>query len=94
MLIGASLVLSLATGMQTPRGTLPVRINPNTASVASLARLPAVGLTRAQAIVAYRERIRQETDRSTVFTCPDDLEHIDGIGPKTAAGMAGWLRFE
>ncbi len=92
--IGAILVLPLTTGEQPLPGRLATRINPNTASVGSLTRLPGVGLTRAKAIVAYRDRIRQETTCSTVFACPGDLEHVDGIGPKTAAGLAGWLQFE
>ena len=92
--IGASLILSLAAGSPGPGGRLSMRINPNTAPAASLTRLPGVGLTRAQAIVAYRRRVGRETGRSAAFACPDDLEHIDGIGPKTVAGMADWLRFE
>ncbi len=72
---------------------LPGRLNPNTATVSSLARLPRVGLTRASAIVAYRTRVRHETGREAAFRCPDDLQQIKGIGPKTVADIAPWLDF-
>ena len=69
------------------------RLNPNTASSASLARLPGIGLTRASAIVAYRERIHSEEGLDMAFTCPEDLQKVKGIGPHTAEEMAPWLDF-
>lgn len=68
------------------------KINPNTAPVGSLIRLPGIGLTRARAIAAYRDVVRQQTD-GMAFAGPEDLEQIKGIGPKTAQDIAEWLEF-
>jgi len=69
------------------------KVNPNTAPVGSLIRLPGIGLTRARAIAAHRDAVRQETD-GAAFDCPEDLEQIKGIGPKTAQEIAEWLEFD
>jgi hypothetical protein len=69
------------------------RVNPNTAPVGSLIRLPGIGLTRARAIAAHRDAVRQKTD-DAAFHCPEDLQQIKGIGPKTAEGIASWLAFD
>lgn len=67
----------------------PERINPNTASVASLVRLPGIGRARALDIVDYRDHQQD----GPVFGSPQDLEQIRGIGPKTSAKLAPWLTF-
>jgi competence ComEA-like helix-hairpin-helix protein len=67
-------------------------INPNNAPVGSLVRLPGIGLTKAQAIVSYRESIKI-TD-SQPFCSFDDLQKVQGIGPKTAEGVAEFVKFE
>jgi competence ComEA-like helix-hairpin-helix protein len=67
----------------------PERINPNTASVASLVRLPGIGKARAMDIIDYRDHQPNEP----VFQSPQDLEKIRGIGPKTAEKLAPWLMF-
>lgn len=93
------MVLALGVLATAPRGDhdardeLLSRVNPNTASVASLARLPGIGLARASAIVAYRTQFRAETGRETAFQRPDDLQRIRGIGPKTVQEIATWLDF-
>ena len=56
------------------------KINPNNASAYSLVRLEGVGMTKAFAIVEYRENKKSGDD---VFRCPDDLTAVKGIGVKT-----------
>jgi DNA uptake protein ComE-like DNA-binding protein len=75
----------------TPVVQLQTRINPNDAPVASLVRLPQIGITRAEKIVAYRQ---ENADDEPVFTCPDDLQKVKGIGPVIAAGLSVYLRFD
>jgi DNA uptake protein ComE-like DNA-binding protein len=73
---------------------LASRINPNTASVGSLVRLPGIGLTRATAIVAFRDQVAKEGGEGVAFSEPGDLQQIRGIGPMTVEGVAPWLRFD
>jgi competence ComEA-like helix-hairpin-helix protein len=73
---------------------LEYRINPNDASPASLARLPGIGLARAEAIAAYREQFRQSNRGNLAFQDCDDLQNVKGIGPVTAENMCVWLKFE
>lgn len=69
----------------------PQRINPNTASVASLVRLPGVGKARAMDIIYYRQNQKQA---GPAFISTRDLQNIRGIGPKTAEKISPWLIFE
>jgi competence ComEA-like helix-hairpin-helix protein len=71
---------------------LESRINPNYAPQASLRRLPGIGEGRAEAIVAYRENFSGEDSKA--FRDCDDLQKVKGIGPKTAADICEWLKFE
>jgi len=57
-----------------------------------LARLPGIGLVRAEAIIAYRENFYDNEARP--FRDCDDLQKVRGIGPKTAANICEWLKFE
>lgn len=52
------------------------QVDINTANAAELERLPGVGPTLAQRIVAYRSA-------HGMFQSPDDLQQVQGIGPKT-----------
>jgi competence ComEA-like helix-hairpin-helix protein len=70
------------------------RINPNDAPVASLVRLPAIGLSRAQAIVAYRESLTSHDSSRPAFRDCEDVQKVKGIGPKTAQDIGRWLKFE
>jgi len=72
---------------------LESRINPNDAPIASLVRLPDIGMARAGAIVAYREFIGK-VGNSPAFRDCDDLQKVRGIGPKTVQNMSEWLKFE
>ena len=71
---------------------LESRINPNYAPQVSLSRLPGVGRRRADDIVAYRESFGGE-GRKAFQNCAD-LQRVKGIGPRTAANMCEWLKFE
>jgi competence ComEA-like helix-hairpin-helix protein len=75
---------------------LDSRINPNDAPVASLVRLPGIGMARAGAIVAYRERSEfiGKDGNSPAFRNCDDLQKVSGIGPKTIQNINEWLKFE
>jgi competence protein ComEA len=70
---------------------LESRINPNYAPIESLVRLPGIGVSRAGAIVAYREKFG---DIEPVFQSGNDLQKVKGIGPKTVQNIGEWLKFE
>lgn len=74
--------------------SLVARINPNTATAASLARLPGIGWTRAQAIIVHREHVDRARPGAVAFRSPEDLQRIPGIGPKTVQDLTPWLEFE
>lgn len=88
----------LARGLHRGAGPATVRpeerINPNDAPVASLARLPGIGPTRARAIVALRERLQRQGGDGPAFRRADDLLKVSGIGPATVEGIRPWLRFD
>jgi competence protein ComEA len=70
---------------------LEPRINPNTAGAASLVRLPGIGLSKAEAIIAYRKNF---SESGVVFQSADDLQKVKGVGPKTVQNIKPWLKFE
>jgi len=70
------------------------KINPNTACVPSLVRLPNIGVSRAEAIISYRQRFRQTGKDRRAFEDCNDLQEVRGIGQKTAEGISKWLDFE
>jgi len=61
------------------------KIDPNTATVASLRRLSGIGRVKAEAIVSHRDQ------HGPVFREPDDLESVPGIGPETVRRTAPYL---
>ena len=73
---------------QPPAQTLRVRgaadrIDPNTASAASMVRLSGIGPARASAIIEYRN-----SHGPGAFKTADDLTRIRGIGPGTIHRIA------
>jgi competence ComEA-like helix-hairpin-helix protein len=62
------------------------RIDPNTASAASLRRLPGIGKMRAQDIVAYRRE-----HGPGAFASAADLDAVYNIGPATVERIAPYL---
>ena len=74
---------------------LESRINPNDAPIASLVRLPGIGVSRAGAIIAYRENFGGSPyGGNPVFRSCNDLQKVKGIGPKTVQNIGELLTFE
>ena len=73
---------------------LDEQINPNDAPLASLVRLPGIGIGRAGAIVDYRKNFSEKEPNSPAFRNCDDLQKVKGIGPKTVQNISQWLKFE
>ncbi len=102
-LVGTCLCLVLALGFATSAwhkghaDEAPYageRINPNDAPTASLMRLPGIGLSRARAIAAYRERRTEQAGQGHAFAGPNDLRRIKGIGPGVVEDIQPWLQFD
>jgi competence ComEA-like helix-hairpin-helix protein len=69
------------------------QINPNTAEVESLIRLPDIGYSRAEAIIEYRNNdVKNDNDRAA-FNNAEDLQNVAGIGPKTVEKVKELLTF-
>ena len=85
---------NLESNAEGSENNLESRINPNVAPIASLVRLPDIGLLRAGAIVTYREQFRLTDSGNRVFQNINDLQKVKGIGPKTALNISEWLTFE
>ena len=73
---------------------LDCKINPNIATVESMARLEGIGLVRASAIVKYRQKYCEEDSNCVAFKDCSDLRKVKGIGPKTVENISKWLKFE
>jgi len=69
------------------------KIDPNTASWASLARLPGIGPGRAKAICTWREAFCDEHPGQPAFRRPADLEQVPGVGPVIVQSVAPYLTF-
>jgi competence ComEA-like helix-hairpin-helix protein len=69
------------------------RINPNTAAIESLIRLPGIGESLSDAIAAYRDQWARENS-TPAFIVAGDLQKVSGIGPKKVEAVSGYLKFE
>jgi len=100
--VGVSILLSFyfaassgfAGSVRAGKIELDSLINPNAAPVASLIRLPGIGIGRAAAIVAYRNSLAEQKENNPAFQNCDDLRKVKGIGPKTLQNIREWLKFE
>jgi hypothetical protein len=72
---------------------LPTRIDPNTATLEELTRIPHIGNKVAAKIVAYRDARKPLTPDNIVFRSTEDLAHIPGLGEKTATDLAPYFEF-
>jgi len=70
------------------------RINPNTAPLESLVRLPNIGISKAQAIISYRDNYAEKNNGQSAFETLNDLQNVKGIGTTTAQNLSQWLKFE
>jgi comEA protein len=61
---------------ESSNGGIIGKININIATVEELDALPGIGPSKAQAIVDYREK-------ESIFTKPEDIKNVSGIGDKT-----------
>jgi hypothetical protein len=96
-LIGSRLYpLSMADNpaVEPPRiALIEQRIDPNLADWQELTRLPGIGETLGKRIVEYRGEILADGGRKPVFTQPEDLDPIRGIGPVRLRRLADYLKF-
>jgi|FrelakmetLWP11LW_1041352.scaffolds.fasta_scaffold05147_2 competence ComEA-like helix-hairpin-helix protein len=86
--IGIFCVLLAFCGLRVDNPPPLDTINPNTDPVASLVRLPGIGLSRAITIVEYRQ---SHSQNGPAFQKPEDLDAVSGLGPKTIEKMRPWL---
>ena len=74
--------------------SLADKVNPNTASWASLARLPGIGPGKAKAIIKYRNMWKKNGQGNRIaFREGNDLCRIKGIGQKTVEQIKDYLVF-
>jgi hypothetical protein len=73
--------------------TLPQRIDPNTATLEELARLPHIGEITAGKIITYRDARKATAADGIVFRAPSDLDSVPGVGKKLIEQMEPFLEF-
>ncbi|MGC8560456.1 MAG: ComEA family DNA-binding protein [Phycisphaerae bacterium] len=68
-------------------------INPNTATWASLTRLPGIGPARATKIISYRRAFFRNHPGGEPFPNLQSMRKLKGFGPVTLSNLAPYLRF-
>lgn len=94
VIAAGALCVKAAPARLSAEGALPVlphkiahpRVNPNTASEASLLRLPGLGPTRVAEILRYRQAAG-----GAPFQRASDLDKVHGIGSGTVAKISEYL---
>lgn len=73
--------------------TLPARVDPNSATIQELARIPNVGTALASKILQYRDARKQTATDGVVFRQLSDLDPIPGVGKATLEAIGPFLQF-
>jgi DNA uptake protein ComE-like DNA-binding protein len=81
------------TGPGISADNLEDRLDPNHATAAELAALPAIGPKVARQMLAYRERYRRDGRDGEAFKNPTDLLKVPGIGFNTLQQLEPYLKF-
>ncbi|RNC29919.1 MAG: ComE operon protein 1 [Candidatus Dichloromethanomonas elyunquensis] len=75
---------SLDAAVKSPSAGLTVKININKAGVGELDSIPGIGPAIAQRIIDYRTQ-------NGLFSSPEEIQKVSGIGPKTYEKMAPYV---
>lgn len=79
----SSMINTFSSSGKASPGTGP-KVNINSAGIGELDTIPGIGPALAQRIVDYREQ-------NGLFSSPEDLQEVSGIGPKTYEKMAPYI---
>ena len=80
-LTGAQAQAATASAPASAAAESSAKVDVNSASAAELASLPGIGASKAQAIIAERDK--------KPFSSVDDLERVRGIGARTVEDLRG-----
>jgi DNA uptake protein ComE-like DNA-binding protein len=72
---------------------LAAAIDPNTASLEDLSRIPHLGQKLAANIIAFRDARQPLTPDAIVFHHPEDLDQVPGIGKSLITQITPHLTF-
>ncbi len=82
--VAAGLTPTPSTSPAKDEGSYNARININTAGVNQLDTIPGIGPSLAQRIIEYRTQ-------NGLFSSPDEIQNVSGIGAKTYQKMADYI---
>jgi hypothetical protein len=72
---------------------LAAKIDPNTATLEDLSRVPHLGEKLSAAIIAWRDARKPLTADGILFHRPEDLAHVPGVGRTLVAQVGPYLSF-